>query len=158
MSLPETRFVVPFGVLKVSWELLAEVGAKGFECAVLWIGYREGSDVVRVETAYRPHQRAVRFEDGVSVEVTADGLSDLISTLADGQFVPVRLHTHPGEAYHSDVDDLNMIISHPGAISIVVPCFAQVDRDLRLCSVNELENEIWRELEVDEVTRRFVIE
>jgi hypothetical protein len=51
-----------------------------------------------------------------------------------------------------------MLISHDGAISIVVPNFAVAPIDLTDCSVNELRHgRGWVELDAAEVTTRFRI-
>ena len=52
-----------------------------------------------------------------------------------------------------------MLISHVGAISIVVPFFARGSIDLARCSVNELSDDhLWRELSDQEVQKRFIID
>jgi hypothetical protein len=68
------------------------------------------------------------------------------------------LHTHPGNAFHSDTDDTNMLFSHHGAISIVIPNFGRDPIDLGECSVNELRHgRGWIELDAAEVEERFTI-
>lgn len=85
-------------------------------------------------------------------------MTALIASLEPGVFVLCRVHSHPHEAYHSAVDDLNMLISHEGAISIVVPDFAAAPIELERCSVNELcHGRGWRELDVEEIRTRFTI-
>jgi hypothetical protein len=94
----------------------------------------------------------------VSVEVTQEGLTRLIGGLSPGVFVLVRVHSHPNDAYHSELDDDNMLISHERAISIVVPDFARDPIVLSRCSVNELRHgEGWIEISPDEVRRRFKV-
>ncbi|HTU78902.1 MAG TPA: hypothetical protein VMF09_09110 [Solirubrobacteraceae bacterium] len=101
---------------------------------------------------------AYKSEEGVAVQVTEAGLSHLISALPTGVFVLCRVHSHPTDAYHSETDDTNMIISHPRAISIVVPFFARAPIVLTECSVNELEyGRGWRELTAAEVRERFEV-
>lgn len=82
-----------------------------------------------------------------------------MSALGPGQFVLARVHTHPTAAYHSHVDDQNLIIGHVGAISVVVPDFAAAPAvDLTDCSVNELQPDgTWRELRPHETRRRFPV-
>ena len=109
--------MVPRAVIEHSWHLLAETGRQGFESSLVWIGLREGDDLVNIESLFRPAQIARRHAEGVSVEVTAEGMSELVMSLPPDRFVAVRLHTHPGRAYHSEVDDQNMLISHPGESS-----------------------------------------
>jgi hypothetical protein len=42
-----------------------------------------------------------------------------------GWYVLAQVHTHPGAAFHSPVDDQFPISNKPGFISIVVPNFAR---------------------------------
>ncbi len=107
--------------------------------------------------AIRPYQVARRGFVGCSVEVPPEGLFDLIRALGPSERVVVRLHSHPGDAFHSDLDDTNMLISHDGAISVVVPYFARDDLRLTDCAVFELREGQWVELCRDEISRGFII-
>jgi hypothetical protein len=152
------RYLVGVDTLEWTQDFLAGRGREGLEATVLWLGRIVDDATAEVLLPYAPEQIAYRSSDGVAVEVTADGLSRLISDLPDGAFALCRVHSHPGAAYHSDLDDQNMIIGHPGAISIVVPDFARDPIDLSACSVNELKPDgRWRELSRDEVQRRFEV-
>lgn len=151
----ETYFI-PRELLTETGNLLREPGLRGFEAVVLWTGSVVDATTAVVRVVVRPGQSAFRGVDGCAVEVPPDALSEIISALPEGEFVLVRLHTHPGAAYHSTVDDTNMLIAHERAISIVVPHFARKPVDLRDCSVNELRlGSGWRELSDEEVARRF---
>jgi hypothetical protein len=156
-SLKGASYIVSRQVLVETRELLAEVGRKKLESVVVWIGrLHEGEG--EVLAAVRPRQYAYRWGEGVGVEIPGDAIAELISALPAGTLVLARVHTHPGEAYHSDVDDLNLLIAHEGAISIVVPNFAAEPINLSCCSVNELQHgEGWVELDSDEVRTRFEV-
>lgn len=157
MDDPLTTFRVPLHVLEESRLLLSEPGLEGLEAVVLWIGRKASEGLVEILSVHMPEQLAIRTEFGVAVTVVEHALSTLIATLPAGMFVPIRLHTHPGEAYHSSTDDDNMLLSHRGAISIVVPCFAREQIELSRCSVNELDHHHrWRELDRREVEARFI--
>ena len=147
---------VPRRVLDETRELLAELGDEGLESTVLWVGRVIGPQTAGVLGAVRPRQVAYRGEDGLAVEVPQDALSELISALPEGVFVLARVHSHPGAAYHSQLDDTNMLIAHEGAISIVVPDFAREPIDLARCSVNELRHDKgWVELGAATVRERL---
>lgn len=153
------RYLVPRRVLEDSWTFLQEGGEHGFEAVAVWIGRVVDDSTARVVAAARPGQVAYRGELGCAVEVPPDELSRLISVLPDDHFVLARLHTHPTEAYHSELDDMNMLIGHRGAISIVVPDFARLPLELTCCSVNELRHEMgWIELSQAEVSERFAVD
>jgi len=133
--LPATlkRYVLAPEVLEDTEVWLRERGLLGLEAVVLWIGRVIDDELAEVLIAFRPHQVAYVSDDGCAVEVPQESLSSLITSLPAGVFVLARVHSHPTHAYHSPVDDQNMLISHNGAISIVVPDFARGDLDLQQC-------------------------
>ena len=57
-----------------------------------------------------------------SVDVEAPAVGEVIrAAAAAGLQVVGQLHTHPGDAYHSEGDLIGMRIRHPGYFSTVVP-------------------------------------
>ena len=58
----------------------------------------------------RPDRRATRSTLGVSLEVTRRGQLQLATALGPDDLYVARIHSHPGEAFHSPADDAN-----PGA-------------------------------------------
>lgn len=145
-------------VLSDTRELLREAGAQGLESAVVWVGRVTGVDTAEVLAAMRPRQVSYRTDEGVGVEVPQDALFELIAALPPGVVVLARVHTHPGAAYHSELDDTNMLIAHDGALSIVVPDFARAPIDLQRCSVNELRHgNGWVELDPVTVVERIKV-
>lgn len=71
-----------------------------------------------------------------SVTVTPAGELQLAAALdVDERFV-ARIHSHPGLAFHSETDNENPILTHQGAVSIVVPFFGLgLRRGLDACAV-----------------------
>lgn len=142
---------VPRDVLEQTWTLLQEPGEQGLEGVVLWPGRVLDATTGQILAAYRPTQVAYRSELGVAVEIPQEALTELIAALPDGVHLLARVHTHPGVAYHSSVDDSNMVIGHVGAISVVVPHFAVGPATLESCSVNRLGADgRWVELDRDQ--------
>jgi hypothetical protein len=153
------RYRLSRAILAESRALLAEPGREGLEAVVLWLGREADADLVEILTVYMPEQLAVRTAAGVAVTLPDRAVSRLIASLPAGVFVAVRLHTHSRAPYHSTTDDENMLLSHRGAISIVVPDFAREVIDLPRCSVNELDAGFrWRQLDPREVGERFLVE
>jgi hypothetical protein len=154
----QTVYVIPRQVLDDTRQLLAPSRRNQVEGVVVWWGRMLHGDLARVETAFRPRQRARRSAWGLSVEVPREGITEMISLVPSGVSVLVRLHTHGTVAYHSDTDDHNMLIAHQGAISVVIPFFAREPIELASCSVNMLDHARgWVELSGDEVARRFEV-
>lgn len=152
------RYDLPRGVLQETWELLREGGREGVEAVVLWLGRVPEATRAVVLAAFSPPQIAYRSEGGLAVEVPQEALTQLIGALPAGVHVLVRVHSHAGAAYHSALDDTNMLIAHEGAVSVVVPDFAAGNPDLVRCSVNVLGRDgRWGELTVPEIAERFNI-
>ena len=65
--------------------------------------------------------------------------------------IAAQVHSHPEEAFHSQADDNWAILRHLGALSIVVPYFANqtsVGNFLRQVAIFRLNDaNQWRELE-----------
>ena len=118
------RVLVPRPLADAANEHLRQVGRDGYEGFALWAGRREGS-VFRVLETLIPAQRGIRSEGGVCVTVDGDELFRLNVHLYErGHALVAQLHSHPGEAYHSDTDDAFPIATTAGAFSLVVPDFA----------------------------------
>jgi hypothetical protein len=86
-----------------------------------------------------PDQRGQRVGLGCWVEVTDAGKRELAATLGRDERYLVRLHSHPGEAFHSSTDDENPALTYIGALSVVVPYFGLgLRRGLDACATFRL--------------------
>ena len=160
LTIPPTlrNYIVPQHVVEQTREFLRDRGDQGAEGVVLWLGEIVDDETGAVLAAYVPEQVAHSSELGVAVEVTQEGLTRLIAALPEGVFVLIRVHSHPSDAFHSDLDNDNMLISHANAISVVVPNFAREPIVLERCSVNELRHDTgWVELDPATVDARFSV-
>lgn len=152
------RYRVPAGVVRETEAFLSERGRFGVEGTCVWLGRVTGEVEATIDSLYVPEQIAYRTDSGLAVTVTRAGLQGLTTSLEPGTFVLARVHSHGGEPYHSDTDDANMLVSHQGAISIVVPNLAREPIELTECSVNELRHGAgWIELSPREVAARFEV-
>lgn len=153
------KFTVPATVIDATAALLHEPGAAGFEGSAVWIGVVDDPTTAIVTRPFRAEQVTYATPWGLAVEVTEDGLTALIASLTPGELVLARLHTHcTGDVGHSDVDDRNLLVAHPGAISIVVPRFAAGGIDLLRCGVHIMgTGHRWRRMTPTETERRFRI-
>ena len=112
--------ICPFVLVDKTLTYLREAGIAGCECAVLWLGCRNGGSVL-IKEAYRPLQTA-------KVDmfyIPPEGMDALHAKLRQHRYMVVaQVHSHPGQAFHSRTDDLWAIGCHEGALSVVVPDFA----------------------------------
>jgi proteasome lid subunit RPN8/RPN11 len=154
-----TNFLLDPGMVGRTQTFLRERGQRGFEATALWIGRALDEVTGHAIVEVVPSQIARQDVLGqVSVEVPPEAISELLTMVPEDLYVLIRVHSHPGEAYHSATDDRNMLISHQGAISIVVPDFGSGPFDLGRCSVNRLDHsEGWVQLSRQDVLDRFTV-
>ena len=105
-----------------------------------------------------PDQKPWRGSNGeVSVEVTRRGQMQLALALGLDDLFVARIHSHPGDAFHSPADDANPVLTHEGALSIVVPFFGLGLRlGLDACAVLRRETGRWRPLLVGPDRARWI--
>lgn len=124
--LPRSRVLLP------TVEALRIAGRRGEEAFVVWTGLEEDEGRrLRFVRAIRPPQIACRTHLGLRVHVDGSAL-DVINRgcYARGEILAGQIHTHPGEAYHSELDDHRPLVTLLGGLSVVVPHFAQqADQD-----------------------------
>lgn len=100
---------------------LQEAGRQRSECVVLWCGDRTDSEI-SVRDVYVPEQ--ISAEDFFRIPPLS--MQRLMTKLRKNNWmIAAQVHSHPMEAFHSPADDRWAIVRHKGAISIVVPYFAE---------------------------------
>lgn len=100
---------------------LREGGSQNCETVVLWLG-TERDGVAAVHEVYRPEQEVEvdRFR------LPAHSVRAMMGRIRETRLhIVAQIHSHPGRAFHSKADDAWAIVRRVGAISIVVPFFAQ---------------------------------
>ena len=138
--------------------VVAEFGKKGFEVLVLWLGSLDGT-TGRIDSAFVPPQRSIRGEEGVGYFLSNDALFELNKALeVSGLRLIAQVHSHPGEAYHSDADDRFAIVTAEGGFSFVVPDFDDPPRNPCRWAGYSLRNGVWEELSGAELRGLFAIE
>ncbi|MBB6305598.1 Mov34/MPN/PAD-1 family protein [Rhizobium leucaenae] len=132
-----SRIKVGRTVVASTIERLQAGGLVGHERAVLWLG--SGAD--RIAELYEPRQRTRAdqfYFDRLSMQM-------LLAHLREKRLrVLAQVHSHPGRAFHSEADDEWAIVRHAGALSLVLPRFAQeatVDNFLELAATYVLSTQ-----------------
>jgi proteasome lid subunit RPN8/RPN11 len=133
--------------------LLRESGQSGMEAIVLWAGQFLAATTFEVGLVIRPQQTAYRTEEGLLAAVDEEEIFRVnVAVSEQGMRLVAQLHTHPGDAYHSDTDDKHALVTARGAFSIVVPFFATGTFGHDEITVFRLgERNEWRELSSDDV-------
>jgi hypothetical protein len=101
---------------------LRMAGTTRKEGIVLWLGRRERAGEIRVVEVYVPDHEAESDYFWIPPESMQTLLRHLQET---NTFIASQVHSHPKKAFHSDADDRWAIVRHLGALSLVVPHFAQ---------------------------------
>lgn len=114
--------------LSISADLLQETiyrlqvgGRRQEERAVLWLARQTAQIPVPVAEVYEPEQ----VTDADYFRLPPASMKALNAHLRTRRLrVAAQVHTHPGRAYHSEVDDEWAFVRHEGALSLVLPKFA----------------------------------
>jgi proteasome lid subunit RPN8/RPN11 len=102
---------------------LRAMGEEGMEGIALWAGRMQDRNFM-VQTTIIPAQTASQLESGLLYAVDGEELYLINQWLYENkQTLVAQLHSHPGEAYHSEMDDRYPIIAMLGGVSIVIPDF-----------------------------------
>lgn len=121
------RVLISMRVLQPTLDFLAERGAQGHEGFVVWgARIRDQGTTLEFTSPYVPHQTAHTTTKGLLVTVDGAALDRMNRAFyARGEIAAGQVHSHPTDAYHSETDDHFPLITLRGAISLVVPDFAQ---------------------------------
>ena len=150
------KYYVPTAVLRETQQYIEEHGNREHECYVFWAGAIAG-DEAYVSTCVYPQ---VESRHG-GVKVPLEKMTEINLELRDrDQILLAQVHSHPGRARHSPVDEEKAVSFHEGFVSIVIPDFGATPvYDLRDCGVyTYTQSSGWQLLDDDEVVDRFAIE
>ena len=157
MTVKNVLHYVSQRLLDESRDFLYQRGLDGCEGTALWIGRPAGSQIL-LTRLFVPEQVCIKTAYGIGVDLTERAHYTLTDTLELGERFYARIHSHPREAFHSKRDDANEVITHQGALSIVVPNFAVDPIDLRQCAIYRLEHgHGWLHLNIGDVAKVFEV-
>lgn len=126
-----TKVILPMAIFKKTLEFFRKHGEEFLEALALWVGI-ESSNVFKIKEVWFPNQ-----ENSIISYYVSDIDVHLINVkLNKMKYSAIaQIHTHPDDAYHSQIDDQYPILVLSGSFSIVVP-------DLGNKSVNKILNEM----------------
>jgi len=132
--------------------LLRERGRVSREGYVVWVGERTDHGIVR------DVWRVAAEGDGAHAAVSFDDVLALGERVhRAGWRVLAQAHSHPGDAFHSSIDDRHPVSHQVGFISIVVPNFAFGVAGEGWAYHEHLGRGRWRRLTDEEVRKRFIV-
>jgi hypothetical protein len=154
LSNPSLIFRIPRDTVAQSFRFMQQQGAARHEGVALWPGRITGNTCLIGDTLIPQQITRERF-----YRIPTDETFRIIQYVAEqGLVIPIQIHSHPHEAFHSLADDEHAFVQHENAISIVVPDFADFPlsdflskaRFYRLRSGNE-----WDEIEKSDIGVSF---
>lgn len=153
-----SRIVIPRESFARGYEFLRDAGKLGYEGLMLLVG-RGNGDTFQVSDVWIPKQKGLRTADGICVVVEAEEMHQINVALYKSELELVgQIHTHPTDAYHSETDDEFAIATVVGAVSIVVPNFAERPFHVEECAVYRLQSDgEWQALKAAESAQLIVI-
>ena len=153
-----TRVIVPQDKAEAAHLHLRKIGRQGSEAVALWVGVvRENSFEVR-ETII-PKQTPQRTPTGILFTVSPQELHRINVWLHENEMqIIAQLHSHPQEAYHSELDDELPLATTVGCLSLVIPNFARDPFSLRRCAIYRLiPDQGWTQLSPAETARLITV-
>lgn len=157
LSDPKVRYLVRQCVIWETLEFLRLKGSDGDEGVALWPGNLEQA-LCTVSEPLIPVQETGPLFYQIPEDETFRIL-EVVST--KGLVIPIQVHSHPREAFHSLADDERAFIQHENGISIVVPDFGRFsDQDFvrRSRFYRLAADSSWKEIPHKEVAKIFCFE
>ena len=108
-------------VLQTTIAVLRRGGERGEERVALWLATAAPSKPASIVEVYEPDQVA-EVDYFRLPPVSMRSLMDHLRSTR--RRIVAQIHTHPGPAFHSEVDAEWAIVRHIGALSLVLPRFA----------------------------------
>lgn len=116
-----TTILLPTALLRETISILQRGGQQREERVVLWLSTAAQRKPVPVVEVYEPDQ-VTEIDYFRLPPPSMRALMDHLRTTR--RRTVAQIHTHPGRAFHSDVDAEWAIVRHVGALSLVLPRFA----------------------------------
>lgn len=152
-----TRVVLPGPLLLRAYQHFRARGELGCEGVALWVGRPTGA-VFLVSDVVLPAQSGIKSDEGLAYVVESHALHRLNVWLHKEELrLIAQIHSHPGEAYHSETDDLFPIVTTAGGFSLVVPYFGRGLPSLAQFAAYRLSDNGWREMPPTEVSKTFQV-
>lgn len=149
------KILIPYKILRKTLNIFREYGNDYLEAFALWVGKEKGTTFA-IKNVWFPKQ-----ENTMITYFISDIVVHYINVRLNKKKYTViaQLHTHPGEAFHSCIDNHFSILILPGSFSIVAPDFGKIiiNKDLSNLEVYRLLDREWKLKSVEEVKKLFKI-
>lgn len=116
-----SAIILPPALLRETIDMLRRGGLRQEERVALWLSTAAQRSPAPIVEVYEPDQiAAIDY-----FRLPSESMRALMGHLkATRRRIVAQIHTHPGRAFHSEVDAEWAIVRHVGALSLVLPRFA----------------------------------
>lgn len=147
--------LIPIRLLEKTIEIIRTFGDEYCEGFVLWVA-KEKRTEYEIKDVWIPFQENSEF----SYYIPEDEVHRINVELNKKSLIPiVQIHSHPGSAFHSCIDDEYSILHLPYSYSIVIPNYGDIDLDniFEHFAVYRLNNNKWVKKSKSQVIEVFKI-
>lgn len=143
----EPRLLIPEGCFRALLECLAPANARQHEGVAFLLGRTDGTTALCAQ-AVRPRAATTLG----SFHVDAHAMARVVE-LADTHDLQIigQVHTHPGDAFHSDGDEDGANIRFEGFVSVVIPDYGASLPDLTGAAAYVFMAGAWRPLPITSI-------
>ena len=142
---------LPRRMIEETFAIFRSCGAGERECQLYWAS--PWSESLSLSEVVHPRHKSSFY----GLSINSEWISSFWLDLADrGLGVRVQVHTHPGEAFHSETDDAFPLIHEAGFLSLVIPDFAMGAAGFDQAYLTEIQPDgNWRQVPIRE---RFLVD
>ncbi|KKM64062.1 hypothetical protein LCGC14_1505140 [marine sediment metagenome] len=147
------KILLPTKILEKTLNTFRDYGNNYLEAFSLWVGEEKGNTFA-IKNVWFPKQENTM----ISYYISDIDVHYINVRLNKKKYtILAQLHTHPGDAFHSCIDNHFSILTLPGSFSIVVPDFGDIiiNKDLNNLEVYRLLEREWKLKSVEEVGHLF---
>lgn len=148
------KYVVPQNTVEITLEFLRRKAYVGHEGVVLWPG-RLGVNSCAIGLPYIPDQVTEPFR----YQIPREAVMEILRwSYRNKHVIPIQVHSHLFDAFHSEADDELAFVQHENGISIVVPdggYISPAEFPVTAKFFRLVGGATWEELSRNEVQDRF---
>ena len=113
---------LPYPIMEETLKFFTDYGLYNVEACAIWVG-KELENIFEIKEVWFPEQKNTM----ISYYISDIEVHNINVELNKNRYSAIaQLHTHPGDAFHSSVDEEHTILSLPGSFSIVIPDYGGI--------------------------------
>ena len=116
------KIILSYSIIEKTLKFFVDYGQANLEAFAIWVG-KELQNIFEIKEVWFPEQENTMISYYIS-DIYVHNLN--VKLNKEKCSAIAQIHTHPGDAFHSSVDDEHSILSIPGSFSIVIPDYGNI--------------------------------